>query len=166
MQKIVGSIMVIVACTAMGFDKSFKLQSHLNTLETLKNIFVLIKKEIQYTREPLAEIFKRVGKKQEGSLGKWLQQISMELQKRGQGTFYEIWVDSIENNLREIKLSLKEKEDLNQVGKNMGYEETIDIYLEQLTHSIEQTREEVKSKKKMYQSIGIMCGVFLVILLL
>lgn len=159
-------MMVIFACSAIGFDKSHKLQQHVNELENLKHIFVLIKKEIQYTKAPLSEIFLRISKKTEPAMGEWLKIISLNLQKCGETTFQEIWEKSIEQCFEESRLCKREQEELIQVGKNMGYIEAVDLYLEQLEDSIEQTREEARTKKKLYQSIGIMSGFFLVIVLL
>lgn len=165
MQKIIGSIIVIFACGAMGFEKGHGLQLHLKELETLKNIFVLLKKEMQYTRAPLSEIFLKISRKMEGNYGCWLNALAEALHDCQQGTFQELWSTSIDRGFQESKLSKEEKEELRQVGKSMGYVEAIELYLEQLDISIQKIREESKSKKKLYQSMGILCGVFLVIVL-
>lgn len=165
MQKLIGSILIIFACSAIGFEKSYEMQLHLKELETLKNVFVLLKKEIQYTRVPLAELFLKISKKMEGGCSCWLEELSQKLYGCEQGTFQDVWGDSLKKFFRESKLTKTEKEELHQLGKSIGYIEGVDLYLDQLEISIQRTREELKNKKKMYQSIGILGGIFLVIVL-
>ena len=161
--KIIGSILVIFSCTAIGFDKCCKLQTHLNELEMLKHVFVLIKKEMQYTMVPLSEIFLKISKGLKGEWKSWLEELSEKLRDCGKATFQEMWDDSVKKQFLKSQLTQEELENLRQVGKNLSYIETIDLYLEGLEISIERTREDAKTKKKLYQSIAIMGGIFLVI---
>lgn len=166
MQKVIGSIMVIAVCTMLGFEKSRDMQKHLNALEELKRIFVLLKSEVQYTRAPFAELFLKISKKVEGEYSEWLFHLSRDLETYGTGTLQEAWKRSIYNHLHGNYLKKEELDELCGVGKSLGYIETLEIYLDQLNFSIENTREELKTKKKLYQNMGIMCGIFLVIVLL
>ena len=162
----IGSVMIIVACTVMGFEKGHELQVHLRELEELKRIFTLIQSELQYTKAAFAEVFLKISRKTDDKYKKWLRELASNLEKREKGTFQEVWEYEIAENFKNSQLTKEELEDLRQVGKNLGYLETLDLYLEQLDLSIQRTREEIKSKKKLYQSMGIMAGIFLVIVLL
>ena len=166
MQKIIGSIIVVAVCTVMGFEKSRELQLHLKELEELKKMFTILKGELQYTRAPFSEMFLKISKKIEGIYKEWLIHLSEDLEKRKMGTLQEAWKTTILKYLNESRLTVEEKEELRQIGNSLGYPETIELYLEQLEVSIQSTREELKTKKKLYQSMGIMCGIFLVIVLL
>lgn len=166
MQKIIGSIIVIAVCTALGFEKSNDSQMHLNALEELKKVFTLLKSEVQYTKAPFAEVFLKISRKVDGVYQVWLSQLSKNLEKHEKGSLQEIWKVSIYENLKESRLKQEELEELCRVGNGLGYLETLELYLNQLDFSIEKTREELKNKKKLYQSMGIMCGIFLVIVLL
>ena len=44
-------------------------------------------------------------------------------------------------------------------------ENTINLYLEELKGEISQTRQEAPARKKLYQALGLMAGMFLAILL-
>lgn len=166
MQKLIGCAMVFVACSGMGICKGLELQSHLRELEELKKIFTLLKSELQYTRAPFAEVFRKIGKKTKGKLGDWLINLYKSLEEKGTGTFYEIWCDSLETNLYYTYLKTEEIDELKNLGKNLEYIESIDLYIEQLEYNIKNTREEYRTKRKLCQSMGIMGGIFLVILLL
>lgn len=166
MQKVIGSIIVIVVCTVMGAEKSREFQQHLNALEEIKKIFILLRSEMHYTKAPFSELFLKISKKVGGVYQKWLSQLSINLKKHEKGTLQEIWRESVHKYLKESQLTKEELNELSRIGNSLGYLETIDLYLEQLEISIQGTREELKNKKKLYQSMGIMCGIFLVIVLL
>ena len=157
--------MVIAVCTALGFEKSRELQMHLSSLEELKKIFTLLKSEVQYTKSPFAEVFLKLSKKMNGVYRDWLLYVSGQLEKRERETLHDVWKISVYEYLKDSKLTREELEELCDVGRTLGYIETLDIYLTQLDFSIQNTREELKTKKKLYQSMGIMCGIFLVIVL-
>ncbi len=166
MQKIIGSIIVIATCTAFGFEISRELQMHLRELENLRDVFVLLKKELQYTKAPFFELFMKIGKRMSGRYQEWLMELAKELEDCRGGPFFTLWKKQAEKYFSYGSLSKTELEELYRVGNSLGYPETIDLYLEQLGLSIQRTRGELKHKKKLYQSMGIMCGIFLVIVLL
>lgn len=166
MQKLIGSILVISACSAMGYWKCYDMKLHLEELEELKKIFIMLQNELRYTKAPFAEVFQRVGNKVNGTYKEWLLNFSERLKNRGNGTFYELWRRSILDFLYESMLSKEELEGLVEMGSNIDCFETWGLYLEHLDNSIQSTREEIMSKKKVYQSMGVMGGIFLVIILL
>ena len=96
----------------------------------------------------------------------WLLYVSGQLEKREKVTLYETWKTSVYEYLKDSKLTKEELDELCELGRTLGYIETLELYLNQLDFSIQNTREELKTKKKLYQSMGIMCGIFLVIVLL
>lgn len=166
MYKIVGSILVLFTCTGIGLELGREAQKHLEQLEELKKIFIFIKSEIEYSRMPLGSVFRKVSEKTQSIFQIWLRELAKDLEKHEKGTFQKIWEKSIDIHLRGSVLKKQELDELSQIGSSLGYLETLDLYLEQLEFTIQRTREESKSKKKLYQSMGVMGGVFLVIVLL
>lgn len=166
MQKILGCIFVLFSCVSIGLEKSKELQLHLNELESLKSIFTILKKEMEYTKAPFAELFLKMSKKAEGNYKEWFLNMAQALNRYNQGTFFEIWNVTLDKFFEESKLRKNEKEELRQLGKSIGYIEGIELYLTQLEFSIEKTKEEIENKKKLCVSFGILSGIFLVIILL
>ena len=161
-----GSILIIVACSGIGFSKSRELKKHLQELEEVKKLFYLLKSELQYTKAPFPEVFEKLSKKLDEPYSRWLKKLSIELHDRTNGTFEEIWYRSVEENLKISHLKEDELQDLKNIGKNLEYMKSLDMYIEQLEYKIANTRESNRSKRKLCQSMGIMGGIFLVILLL
>ena len=166
MFKIIGGMIVLVTSAAIGFDKANNVSLHRKELEEIQRIFTMIQTELKYIKTPLGEMFLKLQNKTEGKYKSWLIDISKELQAFQQGTFEEIWNTSIENHFKESFLTKLELEELKQIGKNISHMEALDLFLTQIELFIQYTREEEKAKKKLYQSMGIMAGIFLVIMLI
>ena len=151
---------------ALGFEKAKELTKHRKELEELQRIFIMIQAELTYIKSPLGELFLKLQNKTEGKYQLWMRDISKELKRFQQHTFEEIWNISVENHFKESFLTKIELEELKQIGKNISHTEAIDLFLTQIQLFIQHTREEEKSKKRLYQSMGVMAGIFLVIVLI
>lgn len=57
MQKIIGAILIILASGGIGVTKGLELQKYLRELELLKQLFWMLKREIQYTKAPFRKRF-------------------------------------------------------------------------------------------------------------
>ncbi len=159
MFKILGAMLIVFSCTAWGVEKSRELSMHRKELEELQTIFTLIQTKIEYIKMPFAELFANMETV-------WLLNISEELKGFHKRTFHEIWTTSIDSYFKESYLTKSELEELKQIGKHISRPEAIRLYLIQLENSIQNTREEEKEKKKLYQSMGILAGIFLVLVLI
>ena len=142
------------------------MQAHLNELEEMKKIFYLLKSELQYTRAPFAEVFEKIGQKTREPFQSWLLDLCTSLNEKRSGMFWDMWCSSIEENLKGSRLKEDELKELKNIGKNMEYMESLDLFIEQMEYGIKNTRESYRTKRKLCQSLGIMGGIFLVILLL
>ena len=95
-----------------------------------------------------------------------------QIEEKAGATFFELWTESIDRCLIKSQLKNKDKEELKAIGMQMGYLDeqmqlgTIDLYLEQLSFVIQKTREELVMKKRLCNCLGVMGGIFLVIILI
>ena len=160
MLKIFGCCAIIMACTAFGVEHGNEVSKHRKALEELHKIFTLFQLEVQFTKIPVREVFIKLLSKADPPYKSWMEDIDHI------GNFEEDWSKLIDTHFQESHLTKEEKNELKALGKNLGCSEAISLYLSSLELSIQNTREEEKEKKKLYQSMGVMGGIFLVILLL
>ncbi len=166
MLKVIGSVVIVAACTGLGFEKVYEMKLHLQQLEELKRIIISFRGELHYKHTPFIELFENVSKSTEGIFCTWLTNLAKGLQKHQAARFQETWTKSIEIDLSSSFMNKTEVNALLQLGANLNQMESLDLYLEQLEIFIQRAREEEQNKRKLYQSMGILGGVFLVILLL
>ena len=158
--------MILASSCGIGFANSKELTQHLQELEEIEKLFCMLKSELNYTRAPFEEVFFKMSQKINEPYKEWLLNLSESLKKKTRGNFYEIWKISIVENFKQSTLKQDEIEDIKSLGKNLDYIDSISLYLDQLEYKIQHTREEYRLKRKLCQSMGIIGGLFLVILLL
>ena len=121
---------------------------------------------------PLPEAFTHVSVRLPAPFGLFLSGIADELKKADGRTLSEIWKAEEQKYIKKLHLTRTDLEQLETLGEVLGYLDTemqlaaIRLYLEQLEQSLAEAQEQMGSRQRLYQSLGIAGGVFLVILLL
>ncbi len=164
--KILGSVLILICSAALGIVKSYELVLHVKELEEIKRIFFMVKNELIYSKSMFEDIFAEISRKTEGRYQIWMQNLAKELNRREQQSFLDIWTACSDQFVTQLHLKQEEKCELYRVGRNLSCLDSINLYLEQLDLSIQSARTEAQNKKKLYQSMGVLGGVFLVIVLL
>lgn len=164
--KLLGCVLILMSCTGIGFSKSADMRKQIEELETLRHIFSLLKGELEYTHGTFGEMFLSVGNKISGQYGTWITNLGKTLEQKPQSQFETIWKESIDVSLKDIRLFERDRKELERMGRHLGRLESVELYIKQLEYEIKIRREEYRSKRKLCQSMGIMSGIFLVILLL
>ena len=96
--------------------------------------------------------------------------LAQELQKRDGQSAEEIWKRNLKKCLIGFHLDKQEQKDLEKLGSMLGYLDVdmqlnaLDYYLEQLKESSLRATEVSKTQKKLYQSMGILGGAALAVL--
>ena len=164
--RLIGYALIVLAGAGLGYSKNLEMERHLQELVELRHLLCLFKGELKYTQGTFGEIFEKIGDKTEGKFKEWLKELSKMLKEKSGASFHTLWEKSIKDNLQESHLSERDLEDLKRVGKTLASVENVDLYIEQLEYEIQNKREVYKTKGKLCRSMGILGGIFLVILLL
>ncbi|MEF9915775.1 MAG: stage III sporulation protein AB [Lachnospiraceae bacterium] len=148
------------------------MQKHMEELQNLKHIILMIRGEIKYTKAPLGEIFGHLSMKCQEPYKKWLHSLKLQLDKRSASSFVSVWNTSIDQNLSLSFLNKKDIGELKMLGNLMGCLDqemqlaTLDLYMEQLDRQLQKVREEIPSKKRLSNYLGVMGGIFIAIILM
>ena len=171
MLKILGSVCVIAAAAGLGLSLAGQWREHLKAVEKLRRMIFMLKGEILYANAPLEEAFYHVGAKTGGALGEFFVSVAGRIESQQGEPFFALWKEAIAGLGRDAGLSEQDKQELAGFGEHLGYldsemqERTILLYLEQLDLTIDYLREHQREKSHLYTSMGIMGGLFLVIIL-
>ena len=172
MLKIMGTVLVIFACSALGYKKSAGISERLFLLREIEKTLLFLMGEITYRKETLPEAMLRVSGKVQEPLCCFLEETAKMAQKYQGERFACIFRENAEKYLKEWNVTQKDFEEFVQLGEYLGYlymdvqKNTLEWYLQQLKTEIDALTEEMPVKKKLYQSLGVLSGIFLAILLL
>lgn len=172
MQRFIGSVLIIAATTGAGLMYSTELQRYLEKLLYIRHIIYMLKGEIEYSNAPLSEIFGRVSARVRNPYRAWLKAMEHQIENREADGFSKIWNRSIDKYLGELHLKSTHSLQLKELGTCLGQldsdtqERTIQFYLNRLELEIEKVREGMASKKRIGNCLGVMGGIFLVIILI
>ncbi len=149
-----------------------ELKEYLEKMLYLRYIAGLIKGDTEYTGAPLSEVFAGIAPRVKEPYRTWLKGCAAEVEKREEAGFTRIWSRCIDRYLKELNLRSEHSILLKELGTFLGqldretFSRSMQMYLERMDLEIEKQREGLASKKKISGCLGVMSGVFLVVLLL
>lgn len=170
--KIIGCICVMSSCAGIGLYFSATLKERFAYLKELKKILLLLRGDIRYANTQLSEALSSISMRHKGEFRSFLSWVSEQMEQMQGKTIADIWKEGVEQKLKNAPLSKKDIEALISFGSNLGYLDkdmqlsTIDLYVSTLEAEIEETSRTMKEKSYLYNSLGIMAGVFIAIVLI
>lgn len=171
MLKFIGLIIIMISGAGLGFSGSRALSEGLRAREMLLRMVILLKGEIRYGNASLIDAMTGAAVKLPGIYGSFLRKTAKELEMRGGSSPGEIFRRNAESYFREIKLPEEEKEKLYSLGEHLGYLDLtmqmkqLELFEKDVEESIEIRKRELPEQKKVYRSLGILFGFFLVVLM-
>ena len=170
--KIIGCVLVILSSAGMGFYFSSEMRSRIEDLKELRKLISLLRGDIRYANTPLPEAISSIQRRHDGNFQRFFRYVSSRLDELSGQTFTEIWKKATEQELVNTALTRKDKLHLAQFGENLGYLDkdmqmnTIDLYLAQLEEVIVDSSKTVKEKTYLFNTLGIMGGIFITIIMI
>ena len=170
MLKIAGSILILFGAGGYGSCLCNYLKQHLKQLLTFRDIFVQMDSGRECLRLPYSQLLRRTATGKSKLFSEILLQIAEEMEKNREADVGILWTEALEERKKEILLKEEELSLIITLGKNIAYEgkstKVCEIYFMQLEDKIVQAMDEKKEKQKLYGSVSLLGGLFLVILLL
>jgi stage III sporulation protein AB len=170
--KVIGCILILTSSAGMGWYFSSELKNRIIDLRELKKIIFLLRGDIRYANTPLPEAVQALSLRHDGKYKKFLSGIAEKLNELGGISFCDIWKEAVLKELTNTSLSKKDLAGLGQFGENLGYLDkdmqinTIDLYISQIEDEIKELSHGVKQKSYLYNSLGILGGIFITIIML
>ena len=172
MLRFIGGILIITATTGAGILYGMELQEYLEKLLYIRHIIYMIKGELEYSQAPLSEAFGRISVRVREPYRRWLSAMEKQVENREEDAFLKIWMRSVDKYLKELHLKSEHSIQLKELGTYLrqtdGASESrnLQLYLGRLELEIEKVREGMASKKRIGNCLGVMGGIFLVVLLI
>ena len=172
MLRFIGGILIITATTGAGILYGMELQEYLEKLLYIRHIIYMIKGELESSQAPLSEAFGRISVRVREPYRRWLSAMEKQVENREEDAFLKIWMRSVDKYLKELHLKSEHSIQLKELGTYLGQTDgasesrNLQLYLGRLELEIEKVREGMAAKKRIGNCLGVMGGIFLVVLLI
>lgn len=169
--KIFASIIIILSSTGIGMYMGCWYRWEIKRLKEFKKIIMLLKGEISYGNTALPDAIKAIVNKNEGDFREFLLVLVKEFKAEQGVRFQAIWENAVDLTLNKNNLSLKSREMIKGLGKELGHMdkhtqiECLDVFLYELDEEIKEKTALSKDKARIYNVAGILFGIFVVIIL-
>lgn len=170
--KIMGCVFIITSSAGMGWYFSSELRNRISDLKELKKLVFLLRGDIRYANTPLPEAVQALSIRHDGKYKLFLTEIAERLNELGGISFCIIWKNAVTKKLENTSLSKKDLNGLGQLGETLGYLDkdmqinTLDLYISQIEEEIADISHGIKEKTYLYNSLGIMGGIFITLIML
>lgn len=170
MLKLLGSILVFAASASAGVFYAAEYQKHFEHMIYIRQVLYMLKGELEYIHAPLGEMFGRVAVRIKDPYKSWFLRLQWELEKRNKNSFPEIWEMCVAEELSELHYQKGFKRLLLEAGDCFSKTDiktsigSLVFVLDRMDYLIDIARDSLENQKKLSSCIGIMGGLFLVIL--
>lgn len=162
--------MILTAGAGLGFGKSHELSAREKALCQILLMVRWLKGEICSKHASLCDAFSGVAERMTGKYSEFLSNAAKKMADCPGERFGDLYRSCAQETLADLPLTKEEWELLFSLGGCLGYldlemqRKQLEFYEGELIRSIEELRAEMPAKKKVYQSLGMMGGILLAIL--
>lgn len=167
--KLIILLTIFSTSTIIGVLISKKYSNRVKILKNLKNALNIFEVKINYSFETIPEIFKEISEKIDGVAGKIFSDTVKNMEKNMLAG--EAWEKSIEQNGKET-LRKEDISSIKSLGKMLGKTDIegqinqIQLVNEFIDSQINDAVNEKNKNEKMYQKLGAIVGLIIVIVLI
>jgi len=168
--KILGAILVMTASCGIGFFCAGEVDKRKKELEEQYNLIRLIFGDIRYMRATLPEAVNKAIVRHQGSYSLFLRIIADRLSEAPGISLSDIWNDAVSNGLKQSSLKESDKQTLKNFGESVSLADRENVmmcfeqYISELKEEINGIKRAAGAKVKLYRSLGVLAGVFIVVL--
>lgn len=160
-------LLVFLICLLIGNIISKRYTLRVKELKDFENAFNIIESKIKFTYEPLPEIFLQTSKLLSENISKIFIRSSQNMKEL---SAEEAWNKSIEKS--NTYLNKEDIENIKSFGKMLGKTDKegqvshLELTKTFIEIQIEKARKEEEKNSKLYKTLGVLCGLALVIILI
>jgi len=168
--KIIGIILTLGASTALGLYLASLGAFRQQDLLEIKKALLILKSEIEYIATPLPQAMANIAARTASPIAQLFAYFANSLKQNEDGeTAYRLWISAIEAHKKRAFLHEEDWEIIGNFGKTLGYldkqmqVDSIHFTIDYLDAQISQLQESNAKNKRMYQSLGVIGGILLLV---
>ena len=170
MIKMLGAILVVASCTAMGLGVASQMRHRVRVLSSMILALQMMRGEISLRLTPLPELVGRLSEEAPIEVQGFFKELGGRLDRLGDERFSEIWVKALEKN-EELGLGDGELAAMKHLGSTLGrfnreeQEAALNRCISELEDCRSAARNEVDTQGKLFTGLGVAGGITLAIML-
>lgn len=170
--KIIGSLFLMISSAMIGFLKADELNERVKRLKELKRMMIFLQGELRFHKASLPEAFENVSERVAAPFSLFLCEAAKRLESKAYGGFEKTWVEMSEKYLRKAGLTKEDGQLLEMLRTSLGYldlamqTESLNLAILQTEDAIRLAKKQQEVKGKIYQTMGITAGAFLILLII
>lgn len=168
--KLIGSVLVMISSCGIGFLYADEVRKRKEELEELYYLMKLILGDIRYMRATFPEAITKAMKRHTGSYSGFLNCIFEKMSDASGVAFQDIWKNAANIGLAYSAISVEDKQKLVRLGETINVTDrelvmsSFELYISELKEDINGLQSDAQVKKKFYRSIGVLAGIFIVVM--
>lgn len=169
--KYLGLIIIFISTTALGFKITDNMNVRIISLREIRKMLILLRGEIMYNMSSIDEAFLNTAAKTAEPFSMFMKEVAKEIQKKDGTMFSKIWDEKL-RLLAKTCLTRKDVKALKDFSEGFGcqYKEnqvsSFNMYIEELEREIREADKKKDENSRLYRTLGIMSGLFIVIILI
>lgn len=162
--------MVMFSTCGIGFMLAGEIYKRKKELEELYSLLNMMLGDIRYARSSFPESVEKAGKRHRGSYSVLLQELAVQMEEFPGVTITDIWKSAVDTGLYQSALTGEDRRRFLEFGELLKVQEResviagFELYLAELKREIDNVRNVITTKTKLYRSMGILIGIFIVVL--
>lgn len=172
MIKFVGCIIVVLACSGLGYMLGLRYKMRVMELRSIRMSLQMLETEIVYANTPLPEAFKIVYSKTNAPVNVIFKYMGCSLSKKKHNTVGEAFIAALQDAKESLNINKEDADILISFGNSLGLSDidgqvkNFNMAIKQL-ESQEQKAEESRHKnERMFKNLGVLAGLAIAIILL
>ena len=171
MFRLVGAILIVGATAAMGLSSVWQMEKRVRNLSGILTSLKTMKREICDRMTPMPELLEQLRSEAEPPVDQFFAQVIRQMENIGAKSFYSIWKSAVES-APDLALTEREAQALADLGRTLGrydieeQRSALDDTIGRMEDFWKAAVEERRSRGKVHAILGLVAGMFVVIILL
>ena len=160
----------ILCAGSLGFLKGQRLRKRIRMLERVVRLLDHMERELEFGREPLPEVFKKLSEKNTGELKAFLEHAAVQMQQ-GKDNIAAVFAENVRTYLSEGDLFAEDLQRLYALGSELGYPDrqlqihTVAVYRQEIKELLDELKKQYPQSCRLFRTLGMAAGILLAVLL-